>query len=128
MKITLLIVPAVLVLALLAACEQESRPRNPEDAPNGGGGTIPASTPTPTPMPVAETTPTPTPTPSESVPPTPTPTPTTVRNIPYATPVPGKPGFVISPHSPNSGYVDVRGFGPGMEVKDPFSGQVFLVP
>jgi hypothetical protein len=58
-----------------------------------------------------------------------TPQPTTTTNdLPYGTPVPGKPGFVTSPHSPNAGYVDVRGFPPGTEVKDPYSGKTFLVP
>lgn len=63
--------------------------------------------------------------------PFPTPTPVPVappRDIPYGTPVPGKPGFVTSPHSPSAGYVDVRGFPPGSEVKDPYSGKIFLVP
>jgi len=61
--------------------------------------------------------------------PTPTPVPAAVpRDLPYGTPVPGKPGFVTSPHSPTAGYVDVRGFPPGSEVKDPYSGKVFLVP
>lgn len=60
---------------------------------------------------------------------TPTPVPaSTPRDIPYGTPVPGKPGFVTSPHSPTAGYVDVKGFPPGSEVKDPYSGKIFLVP
>jgi hypothetical protein len=77
-------------------------------------------------------------------PPTPTPTATTTqppvriasappiknskRDIPYGIPVPNKPGFVTSPYSPKAGYVDVRGFPSGTEVKDPYSGKIFLTP
>ena len=50
------------------------------------------------------------------------------RDIPYAIPVPNKPGFVTSPYAPKSGYVDVRGFPSGTEVKDPYSGKIFLTP
>jgi hypothetical protein len=52
----------------------------------------------------------------------------TQKDYQYGTPVPGKPGFVTSPHAPYSGYVDVRGFPPGTEVKDPYTGKIFLVP
>jgi hypothetical protein len=52
----------------------------------------------------------------------------TKKDYQYGTPVPGKPGFVTSPHAPYSGYVDVRGFPPGTEVKDPYTGKIFLVP
>ncbi len=90
------------------------------------------ATPTPTPDPYA----TPTPPVEETAVvsptmPTPTPAPTTAtpaREMAYGTPVPGKPGFVTSPHSPYAGYVDVRGFPPGTEVKCPYSGKIFLVP
>ena len=43
-------------------------------------------------------------------------------------PVAGKPGFVMSPYNPGAGWVDVRGFPPGTEVKCPYTGLQFLVP
>jgi hypothetical protein len=49
-------------------------------------------------------------------------------DLPYGVPVPNKPGFVISPYSPNAGYVDIRGFPTGAEVKDPYTGKVFITP
>ena len=58
----------------------------------------------------------------------PAPTKVTKGNYPYGTPVPGKPGFVKSPYAPDQGLVDVRGFPPGTEVKDPFTNRIFLVP
>ncbi len=54
--------------------------------------------------------------------------PVKVGEIPYAKPVPGKPGFVFSPYEQYTGYIDVRGFPPGTEVKDPYSQKSFLVP
>ena len=60
--------------------------------------------------------------------PKPTPEVQQKKDYPYGTPVAGKPGFVTSPHAPYSGYVDVRGFPPGTEVKDPYTGKIFLVP
>jgi hypothetical protein len=50
------------------------------------------------------------------------------REYPVGTPVTGKPGFVTSPYKPYAGYVDVRGFSPGEQVKCPYSGKIFLVP
>ncbi|MEA3209539.1 MAG: ral secretion pathway protein [Chthoniobacter sp.] len=49
-------------------------------------------------------------------------------DIPAAIPVEGKPGYVTSPHAPKAGYIDVRGFAAGTEIKDPYSGKIFRVP
>jgi hypothetical protein len=48
----------------------------------------------------------------------------------YATPVPGKQGFVYPPGVEQDGknMLDVRDFTPGQKVKDPRSGKIFLVP
>jgi len=46
----------------------------------------------------------------------------------FAKPVPGKPGFVTNPYDEAKGFIDVRGFPPGTEVKDPSTGRNFLVP
>jgi hypothetical protein len=85
----------------------------------------------PTPAPVAPS-PTPTPTPTTTQPPvrlaSAPPIKNSKRDIPYAIPVPNKPGFVTSPYAPKAGYVDVRGFPSGTEVKDPYSGKIFLTP
>jgi hypothetical protein len=48
--------------------------------------------------------------------------------LPYGTPVPGKPGLVTSPFALDSGYVDVTGFPPGTAVEDPYTGKIFLTP
>jgi hypothetical protein len=115
------------ILVFLAACEQESRPsRPPVPDPTLVGGA-------PTPSPSPEASPTPSPTPETSPTPsaatsTPTPAASNAGTIPFGVPVPGKPGFVVSPYSQGSGYVDVRGFPPNTEVKDPYSGKTFLVP
>jgi hypothetical protein len=50
------------------------------------------------------------------------------EDLRYGIPVPGKNGFVTSPYSPDSGYIDVRGFQPGTPVKDPYTGKIFLTP
>ncbi len=140
MKISSLITPAALALVLLAACEEESRPRNRQSTAAQTGTNnygYQASTPGTATDFVTDTAPTPTPEPTPAVSdiaPTPAPdaavaaAPTPERTLPYGTPVAGKPGFVTSPHAPYAGYVDVRGFPPNTEVKDPYSGKIFLVP
>ena len=49
-------------------------------------------------------------------------------NLPYGSPVPNKPGFITSPYAPERGYVDVRGFPPGTEVRCPYTSRAFRVP
>lgn len=48
-------------------------------------------------------------------------------DTPYARAVPGKPGFVYSPHEPGK-ILDVTGMRPGTKVKDPQTGAMFRVP
>lgn len=51
------------------------------------------------------------------------------NSLPVAKPVPGKPGFVYNPFDANSNMLlDVRSKASGAKVKDPFSGQLFIVP
>ncbi len=127
MRLRISTLAATVALAFLAGCEIDGPPELPEPTPAPAVGEPEESetvieleaTPTPTPEPAMEE-PTPTPTPEPTNP--------NVGTLPYGIPVPGKPGFVVSPHSRNDGYVDVRGFPPGSEVKDPYSGQTFLVP
>jgi hypothetical protein len=37
------------------------------------------------------------------------------------------PGYVFSPAQPTK-YVDVSGYAHGSKVKDPYSGEIFIVP
>ena len=59
--------------------------------------------------------------------PTPKPAPKE-QTLSYGRPVPGKPGMVYSPYSPDAGYVDVRGIAPGTKVKCPYTKKLFRVP
>ncbi len=70
-----------------------------------------------------EVTPNPTASPSKTAPPI-----APAEPLKYGIPVPGNPGYVTSPYAPNSGWVDVRGFPPSYEVKDPYTDKTFLVP
>ncbi len=134
-KSSLIVLGSATALLFLAACESNSKNSSGFNRGSNRFGYGAAAsgtqfaTPTPTPegyveQPVVDPFAPPTPTPT----PVPPPLPATPRDISYGTPVPGKSGFVTSPHSPYAGYVDVRGFPPGTEVKCPYSGKIFLVP
>jgi uncharacterized coiled-coil protein SlyX len=56
-----------------------------------------------------------------------TPTPRPAEKV-AAIPVPGKEGFFTSPHAPDEGMIDLRGFSSGTEVKDPYTGRPIYVP
>lgn len=129
-------VVGIALLFALSACQQGSKKKTGAAGENRFGYRNPAdtafATPTPTPDPNAQ----PKTESQDNQPSTasntaplsaPTPAPAS-REMPYGTPVPGKSGFVTSPHMPYAGYVDVRGFPPGTEVKCPYSGKIFLVP
>ena len=49
-------------------------------------------------------------------------------DLPTATPVNGRPGFVIAPFGPADTYIDVRDMKPGSKAKCPYTGRVFIVP
>jgi hypothetical protein len=116
---------------LLASCSEEAPPPPrhrvasypptqseqyppPQQPFNPNGPVQPSSQPPPE---TAATTP----------PPTAAPTKVAKGDYPYGIPVPGKPHLVESPYSPGK-YVDVEGFPPGTEVKDPYTDKIFLVP
>jgi hypothetical protein len=139
---------AVLAFALLAACENGDGPRKLNEASQIGSNNYGYQPATPgtandfvtdsTPTPAPASNPAATDTVSTTTPSTPPPmsgtstnaTGTTPdqRSLPIATPVEGMPGYVTSPYQPYAGYVDVRGFPPNTQVKDPYSGKIFLVP
>ena len=49
-------------------------------------------------------------------------------DMPKGVIVPDKPGFVRSPFAPGNGFIDVRGFPPGTQVRCPLTGKTFLIP
>lgn len=48
--------------------------------------------------------------------------------LPYGTPIPGRPNMVNSPYAGKTQLVDVSGMGPGQTVKCPYTGKLFKVP
>jgi hypothetical protein len=125
-------VPAALALTavLFSACadDQAKKPKKSGSHPPSGETQI-VGNPSPEENPAPEKPGETKPPGSETKPPSPVPEPPkSFGEIPYAKPVPGKPGFVFSPYDQYKGYIDVRGFPPGTEVKDPYSQKSFLVP
>lgn len=78
--------------------------------------------PEPKPAPTVATTPKSEPTPAAPAPAAP------ADQIPYGTPVPGRPGLVNSPFAGKYQLVDVTGLPAGQEVKCPYTGKLFRVP
>ena len=64
-------------------------------------------------------------TPPGSTPPPAAPAP---AEIPFATRITGKPGFVKSPFDPNGQAIDVRDFQSGQKARCPYTGKIFRVP
>ncbi|SRR6266567_4810301 len=47
--------------------------------------------------------------------------------VPFGIPIPSRPNLVESPFTPGR-YVDIAGFAPGTEVRDPYKDKIFRVP
>jgi len=124
--------PLALVVAFfLASCAEEPPPPPVHHRPAGYSSTqAPAEYP-PQQQPFNPNGPvqpsTPPPPVAVSPPPPAAPTKVAKGDYPYGIPVPGKPHLVESPYSPGK-YIDVEGFPPGTEVKDPYTDKIFLVP
>lgn len=100
------------------------QPPNPNAPVTGDNVTPPPATNNPgAPAPITVTPPGTTPaTPSVPQPPA------APTEIPYATRIDGKPGFVKSPFDPNGQAIDVRDFQSGQKARCPYTGKIFRVP
>lgn len=102
--------------------------------PPTAGTTTPGEEPPVSPPPSSTTDPAPETPPVTSTPPpstaTPPATPPSNAAPGYATPVPGRKGFVYPPgvDAKEENMVDVRDFPPGSKVRHPTKGYIFLVP
>jgi hypothetical protein len=123
---------ALLAAFLLASCSEEPPPptthhRAARYPSNQTAEYPPPQQPFNPNGPVQPTGPPPAQAPAASPPPTAAATKIAKGDYPYGIPVPGKPHLVESPYSPGK-YIDVEGFPPGTEVKDPYTDKIFLVP
>lgn len=99
------------------------QPPDPNAPTTGDTVTPPPNTGTTTVPPPVTVTP-----PGSTPPPTTPPTPPAPTEIPYATRIAGKPGFVKSPFDPNGQAIDVRDFQSGQKARCPYTGKIFRVP
>lgn len=92
--------------------------QTPSGSTSGYSAVNPSATPEPKPAPAPPPSPAPTPPPPPAPPKQP--------ELQYATKVPGKPGWIRSPH--DGKLLDATGFLRGEQVQDPQSGKIMLVP